>query len=362
MKNQASDPLDDGVLAVTDLEPMARERLPREVWDYLASGAGDQRTLDQNIEAWQSPPFAPKVMMGLVAIDTSIALLGRSLPHPILFAPTALQTNYHPDGEAATMRAAARTGTTYIQSTLSGVPLDQIGAIARSAPTEDGDAAHWWFQTYLHHDRGFTRSLVESAIGAGAESIVLTVDSPLLGARDDDRRNGWGGMPDDGIRIHERILNPYLASDISWTDLDWLVDLVGDVPVLVKGVLRADDAVEAIEHGARGVIVSNHGARNLDTIVPTAVALPAIADAIGGRVPVLVDGGVRRGTDVARALCRGADAVLVGRPYVWGLATHGEAGVAHVAQILRAELAMAMGLVGAATTGELTPSLLWPPR
>jgi 4-hydroxymandelate oxidase len=362
MTTPVTDPLDDGVLAVTDLEPMARERLAREVWDYLACGAGDQRTIEQNIEGWQAPPFAPHVMTGLRDIDTSSTLLGRRMPHPILFAPTALQTNYHPDGEAATMRAAIRTGTTYVQSTLSGVPLDQLGDISRSAPAPDGEAAHWWFQTYLHHDRGFTRSLVESAVTAGSEAIVLTVDSPVLGARDNDRRNGWGAMPEDGIRIHERILNPFLASDISWADLDWLVDLVGDVPVLVKGVLRADDATEAIEHGAAGVIVSNHGARNLDTIVPTALALPAIADAVGGRATVLVDGGIRRGTDVARALCRGADAVLIGRPYIWGLATHGEAGVAHVAQILRAELAMAMGLVGATRIVELTPGLLWPPR
>jgi len=361
MTNATTDPLDDGIVAVRDFEPKAREVLSHDVWDYLACGAGDQQAINANIEAWQTPWLTPKVMTGLSGVDTSVQVIGRQLAHPILFAPTALQTNYHPDGEAATLRAAARTGTTYVQSTLSGVPIADLGQIAR-AGAEGADPAHWWFQTYLHHDRGFTASLVEAALAAGAEAVVLTVDSPAMGARDDDRRNGWGGMPDDGIRIHERVWNPYLASDISWADLDWLIDLVGDAPVLVKGVLRADDAVESVEHGAAGVIVSNHGARNLDTIVPTAVALPAIAEAVGDRASVLVDGGIRRGTDIVRALCRGADAVLVGRPYVWGLATHGEAGVAHVAEILRAEFAMAMALVGAATTADLKPGLLWPPR
>ena len=356
MTTEIPDPLADGILALKDLEPLAQQKLPREIWDYLACGAGDQQTIAENIEAWQRPWLAPKAFAGLDDVDTSVQLLGRDLTHPILFAPTALHTSYHPDGEAATMRGAARTGTTYVQSTLSGVPLDVLGGIGQEV------GAHWWFQTYLHRDRGFTRELVERALAAGAEAVVLTVDSPALGARDDDRRNGWGQMPDDGIRIHERIWNPYLDSSIAWSDLEWLVDLVGDVPVVVKGVLRADDAVASVDHGAAAVIVSNHGARNLDTIVPSAVALPPVVDAIGGRAPVLVDGGIRRGTDVLRALCRGADAVLVGRPYVWGLATHGEAGVAHVAEILRAELAMAMALVGAATTRELRPDLLWPAR
>lgn len=348
------DPLDDGIIAVRDLEPLARASVPSDAWAYLADGAGDQRSLAANAEAWQAPSFMPRVLTGLGGIDTSVHLLGRQCPHPILLAPTAFQSRYHPDGEAATMRAAMRTGTTYVQSSQTATPLAELGRIAQDAVSDGA----WWFQVYLHADRGQTRSVVEEALAAGAEALVLTVDSPSLGARDNDRRNGRALWPDDGIRIHERVWNPHLASDIAWSDLEWLVDVAGEIPVLVKGVLRADDATEVVEQGGAGVIVSNHGARNLDTIVATAHALPAITAAIGGRVPILVDGGIRRGTDVARALCLGADAVLIGRPYVWGLATHGEAGVAHVAEILRAELTMAMALLGAASTADLTSNLL----
>jgi 4-hydroxymandelate oxidase len=312
-----------------------------------------------NLDAWQSPAFAPRVLSGIDTIDTSVDLLGHRHLAPLLFAPTAFQSRYHPDGEVATMRAAAGTSTTYVQSSQSATPLTELGRIAREG--SDGPAS-WWFQVYLQAERGATRAVIDEALAAGAAALVLTVDSPALGARDNDRRNSRAMWPDDGVGIHERVWNPFIARDASWADLEWLADLAGDVPVLVKGVLRADDAVEVVAHGGAGVIVSNHGARNLDTIVPTATALPSIVAAIEGRVPVLVDGGIRRGTDIARALCLGADAVLVGRPYVWGLATHGEAGVAHVAQILRAELTQTMALLGAACIADLTPGLLWPPR
>ena len=349
----ARSPLDDGVIAVKDFESLARDNVAPHIWNYLSDGAGDQQALLENEVAWQEPWFAPKVMTGVTQVDTTVTINGQHLQHPILLAPTAMAMSYHPDGEAATMRAAVRTGTTYIQSTLSGVPIEELGNIAREG---GGD---WWFQVYLHRDRAFTQSLVEAALAAGASSLVLTVDSPALGARDNDRRHDWGQMPDDGISMHERVFNPFLDSAVGWSDLQWLRDLAGDVPVWVKGILRADDAVAAIDHGAAGVMVSNHGARNLDTIVPTAVALPSIVEAMDGRAPVVVDGGIRRGTDVLRALALGADAVMVGRPYIWGLASHGEAGVAHVVEILRAELQMAMALVGVDCVASVTEDILW---
>lgn len=354
----AHTPLDDGLMSVHDVQEQARAVIADDAWAYLVDGAGDQRSVMLNAEAWQTPAFAPRVMRGLPGVDTAVPLMGREHPHPIVLAPTAFQSRYHLDGEAATMRAAMATGSIYVQSSQSTTSLRGLGDIAARA----SDAGTWWFQVYLHHDRAMTQSLVSEAIAAGAEALVLTVDSPSLGARDNDRRNSQGLWPDDGVGIHERVWNPFLARDVAWTDLDWLVDIAGDVPVLVKGVLRPDDAAEAVERGAAGVVVSNHGGRNLDTVVPTALALPAVVAAVQSRVPVLVDGGIRRGTDVVRALCLGADAVLIGRPYVWGLATHGESGVAHVVEILRAELTMAMALLGAASVAELGPDLFWPPR
>lgn len=356
--NLSHDPLDDGVVAVRDFEALAHGRVDPDAWVYLADGAGDQRSVAANLDAWQSPPFAPRVLGGIDAIDTGVELLGQRHVAPLLLAPTAFQSRYHPGGEVATMRAAVATRTTYVQSSQSVTPLADLGKVAREA---GGAAGSWWFQVYVQADRQVTRAVVDEALAAGAQALVLTVDSPALGARDNDRRNSRAMWPDDGIGIHERVWNPFIARDASWADLEWLADLARDVPVLVKGVLRADDAVEVVAHGGAGVIVSNHGARNLDTIVPTGTALPSIVTAIEGRVPVLVDGGIRRGTDIARALCLGADAVLIGRPYVWGLATHGEAGVAHVAQILRAELTQTMALLGAASVADLTPALLWPP-
>jgi 4-hydroxymandelate oxidase len=349
----SSNPHDDGVVAVKDFQGLARAVVPEHLWNYLSDGAGEQQSLIENELAWQEPWFVPKVMAGLSEVDTSISLLGRTLEHPILFAPTAMAKSYHPEGEAATMRAAVRTSTTYIQSALSGVPLDELGAIASQG------SGSWWYQVYLHRDRSLTQSLVESAIAAGAQAVVLTVDSPTLGARDNDRRHDWGQMPDDGIAIHQRVFNPMLDSDFSWKDLEWLRALAADVPVWVKGILRADDAIAALDHGAVGVMVSNHGARNLDTIIPTAVALPRIVDAVASRAPIIVDGGIRRGTDIVRALALGADAVMIGRPYIWALASHGEDGVAYVAEVLRAELAMAMALVGVGSIKDLSTDILW---
>jgi isopentenyl diphosphate isomerase/L-lactate dehydrogenase-like FMN-dependent dehydrogenase len=350
---------------VRQLEQPARELMSEPIWNYVAGGAGDEHSLAWNEQAWQAIRLAPRVLVDVSALDTATVLLGHQLAHPIVVAPTAAQRNYHRDGERATRLGVDTTGGLAVMSTLGSTPLLEVGAAA------DGP---WWFQLYVQSDRAYTESLVHSAVAAGASALVLTVDTPLLGARDRDRR--LGGHTVDGLAPAilvdappsyeppvdpgpvERVYNRHLDPALTWDTLDWLVD-VSPVPVLAKGVLRSDDARRCLDHGVAGVVVSNHGARNLDTAQATAEALPGVVRAVDGQAAVLVDGGVRRGTDIAKALCLGADAVLLGRPAVWGLALDGAQGVQWVLETLWSELAMAMGLLGAPTLGDLTPDLLW---
>ncbi len=361
----ASGAVPDAVVSIADLEPLARATLSDLTWNYVAGGAADEISLDWNDAAWRDLRLAPRVLTDVSAIDTSLTLLGRDLAHPILVAPTAAHGQYHPDAEAATRRGAEAADALAIMSTLGSTAVADLGAAT------DGP---WWYQLYVQADRAFTASLVESAVDAGAEAFVLTVDTPLLGARDRDRRRG--GHTVDGMqppallgappsvvmpadpRPYQRVYNPHLDPSLTWEALEWLVDL-SPVPVLPKGVVRPDDAQRCVDSGAGGVIVSNHGARNLDTVVPTAEALPGVVHAVDGVVPVIVDGGIRRGTDVAKALILGADAVLVGRPAIWGLTVAGAEGVQWVIETLWTELAMAMGLLGAPTVDDLSADLVW---
>ncbi len=358
--------LPEDIVAVRDLERLAEDLLSERTWNYVAGGAADEVSLGWNDAAWRELRLAPRVLADVSRVDTSIELLGRTLAHPILVAPTAAHRQYHPEGEAAMLRGAGAAEALAVMSTLGSTPLAEVGASAEGP---------WWFQLYVQADRGFTARLVDDAVAAGATALVLTVDTPLLGARDRDRRTG--GHTVDGLqppalagaapsvvlpeepRPTERIYNPHLDPSLTWETLEWLVDM-SPVPVLAKGVVRADDAHHCVAAGAGGVIVSNHGARNLDTVVATAAALPGVARAVDGAVPVLVDGGIRRGTDIAKALILGADAVLVGRPTVWGLTVAGADGVQWVLETLWSELAMAMGLLGAARVDELTSDLIWP--
>jgi 4-hydroxymandelate oxidase len=351
-----------GAVNVCELEPLARARLTETANAYLAGGTGDEHTLRWNVDAWARIRLAPHVLVDVGSTDTRLQLLGHHLPAPILLAPTAAHRLFHPDGEIETVRGAAAADTLYIQSTLATVGVSEVGAAATGP---------WWFQVYLQRDRGFTRELVARGEDAGASALVLTVDLPVLGARDTDRRNSFALPPGmdyanlvgldavaDELPPARRVYNSRVDPTVTWADLDWLRS-VARVPVVVKGLLRPDDAVRAVDHGVDGLVVSNHGARNLDTVPATADALPRVVEAVRGRVPVLVDGGIRRGADVAKALMLGATAVLVGRPYVWGLAAHGADGVKLAVDLLRTELEMAMCLLGAPTLADLTDDLLW---
>jgi 4-hydroxymandelate oxidase len=363
----SGDPVDDGWVAVRQAQEWASERLDQSTWDYVRSGAGDEVTLLDNDRAWTRHRLLPHVMTDVSGLDTSIQLFTHLRSHPILTAPTATHTRYHPDGEIAAVRGAAAAEAITTISTLASQTVADIGSAAADC------GADWWMQVYVQRDRQQTWDLCSRAVAAGAGALVVTVDTPSLGARDLDKRNQFGAaagvtFPNidhhsviaDPTPAHRRIWNSHLANDLTAADITELRNRF-DVPVLVKGVLRADDARRAVDAGAQGVIVSNHGGRNLDSTPATADVLSSIVGAVresGSDVPVLVDGGIRRGTDVAVALCLGATAVLVGRPIIWGLVTYGQVGVTHVLDILRTEFEMAMALLGAGRVDQLSEDLL----
>jgi 4-hydroxymandelate oxidase len=303
-------------------------------------------------------------MTDVSSLDTRITLFDETLAHPILIAPTASHSRYHPDGERATLSGAAAADAIATMSTLASLPVADIGAHAADA------RGRWWMQVYLQRDRSISHDLLGQAVEAGARALVVTVDTPSLGARDRDKRNPFGAptgitfpnvpahtVEADATPTHRRMWNPHLANNVTAADITDLAHRY-PVPVLAKGILRPDDARRAVDAGAAGIIVSNHGGRNLDTAPATADVLSEIVSEVAGAVPVFVDGGIRRGTDIATALCLGASAVLIGRPIIWGLATYGAAGVTHAIDILRTELEMAMALLGATAIENLNSDLL----
>jgi len=338
-------------------EEAAASVLPADVADYYAGGSGEEETLEANRAAWHDFALRPSVLRDVSAVDTGVTLLGASLAAPILVAPTALHGLAHPDGEAATAAGAAAAGSLLVVSARSSVPIETV-ASATAGP--------WWFQAYAMRDAGLSDALIERAVRAGASALVLTGDTPYVGVK----ARSTPGVDPNALHLANLASGPGLAprsldsvlQDPSITEatIGRLAERHG-LPVLVKGVLRADDAERCIAAGAAGLLVSNHGGRQLDRAVPTAHALAEVVAAAGG-VPVLVDGGIRSGTDVLVALGLGATAVLVGRPVVWGLAADGADGVERCLRALREDLAHVLALAGATSPGDLPAGLVRPRR
>lgn len=351
-------------LNLAELEPLARAALSPVAFDYYASGSDDEVTLRRNQEAFRELALAYRVLVDVSTVSPRTEVLGCAVPAPILLAPTAFHRLAHPDGELATVRAAGAHGAITILSTLSTTRVEEV-LEAATAPV--------WFQLYVYKDRGATRELVARVEAAGVRALVLTVDAPVLGRRERDIRNRFALPP--GLRVENlhgargEVSRPVAESGLAayfselldprltWDDVAWLRGLTR-LPILVKGVVRADDAVRAVGAGAAGIVVSNHGGRQLDTAPATIEVLPRIAEAVDGRAELLLDGGVRRGTDALKALALGARAVLLGRPILWGLALAGQAGVAEVLGMLRRELELAMALCGCPTIAAITPDLI----
>ena len=346
----------DEFVNVGDFERVAAEKLDAGVAGYFFGGAGDELTLRENVSAWGHWRLRPRALAGLNEWRTGAEVLGGDVSVPVLVAPVAYQGLVDPEGELAMARASAAEGTVMCLSTLA---TNRPRPVAEAAP-----GGRRWFQLYCFQDEGITRALMDEAVECGFEAIVVTVDAPRGGNRERDRRTGFKIPEEIGVPSIEAALGPGRAVTIEETfDLmepalswDTLAELAAEcrVPVLVKGIVTAEDAALAVEHGAAGIVVSNHGGRQLDRCVATADALPEVVDAVEGRAAVLVDGGIRRGVDVAIALALGAEAVLVGRPALWGLAVGGEAGVRGVLEVLRAELELTLALCGCASPAELT--------
>jgi isopentenyl diphosphate isomerase/L-lactate dehydrogenase-like FMN-dependent dehydrogenase len=353
-------------LNLHDLEPLAKEKLPAPIFDFIAGGAEDEVTLRANRAAFEAITFRPRFMVDVSKIDTSTTVLGQALASPVMLAPVALQKLVHPEGEMASARAAKSAGTVQILSTMSSVSIEDVAAAA------DGPK---WFQLYRYGDRGVSERLVKRAEAAGFSAVCLTVDVPRLGRRERDYRHAvqfpsdvmpinfmhefdMSSMPEDSRGgALSALVASLMDQTVSWDTLGWLKSITA-LPVIVKGILTPEDAVLAADQGAAAIVVSNHGGRQLDSSPATAAVLAEIVDAVGDRVDVIVDSGVRRGTDVLKALALGAKAVLIGRPYIWGLAVDGEAGVAQVLSLLRIELEWAMALCGVTSVNDVTRSLV----
>lgn len=349
------------VAALADYEPLARERMSDGAWAYMAGGSGDEWTLRENTAAFARLPLRSRVLRDMSGATTRVTLFGTELAAPILLAPVAFQTLVHPHGELATAIAAGALDTAMVVSTQASMTLESIAQEA---------AGPLWFQLYIQPDRDFTASLVRRAEEAGYRALVVTVDAPVNGLRNREQRAGFAlpagieavnlqGMRGLPPPLPEALLfgTPLLETAARWADLEWLRGITR-LPILLKGIVDAEDARRAIASGIDGIIVSNHGGRALDGVPATIDLLPGVADAVAGAVPVLMDGGIRRGNDVLRALALGASAVLVGRPFIFALAAAGAPGVAHVLRMLRAELELAMALTGCADVASIDRSVL----
>ena len=356
----------DPLLNVADYAEAARHALAKDVLDYYEGGALDEITLRDNTAGWEKLKLHYRVLAGVGPREIRTSVLGQPISMPIGIAPTAFHRLACAEGEIAAAKAAKSAGTLFILSSLSNTAMEAVFAQAASPR---------WFQLYIYKDKEITRALVQRAEAAGAEAIVLTVDAPGLGTRERDARNkftlppglavenlaplGKGTMPDaqgSGLAAYVR---DNFKSDLSFEDLNWLCDCTR-LPVVVKGVSRADDASKIAERGAKAIVVSNHGGRQLDTAPPTCEVLPYVVEAVGDHCEVYVDGGIRRGSDVVKAIALGARAVMIGRPILWGLCVQGEQGATHVLEIFCRELDEAMLLCGCTTLGDISRWLFAP--
>jgi len=352
------------VVAVEDYEKLARDRLSPQAWAYYSGGAADELTATWNSTAFQRLKLNSRVLGTFEGGGTGLTLFGQNFAHPILLAPTAHHKLADPDGEIATVVGAIGAKAGMVVSTEADFTLEEIAAQARDP---------LWFQLYIQHDRDFTADLVRRAEVAGYSALVVTVDAPAHSLRNREQRAGYTSPKLSEHANLRGLHTTYVAHaelgeslmfagflDVAprWADIAWLRTITS-LPIVLKGIMTPEDALTAIEHGADGIIVSNHGGRVLDTVPASIDALPAVVKAVAGKVPVLVDGGIRRGTDVLKALALGASAVLVGRPYLYGLAVAGPAGVAHVLHLLRCEFEVAMVLTGCRTLSDIGPQVIW---
>lgn len=354
------------LINIADVEAVAMRKMPRASFDYYAGGAEDERTLARNRAAMDRWVLLHRVLVDVSKPDLSTTFLGAPVTMPIALAPAAFHKLAHPEGERATARAAGNAGVLMTASTIASVPLEGI-AEAATGPL--------WFQLYVYKDRDLARDLVERAERSGYRALMLTVDTPILGRRERDFRNGFtlpggvtmanfdaygdlykrwnfpGGM---AARVHD-----LMDQSLTWDTVSWLRS-ISRLPIVLKGIVRADDARRALDAGVDAIVVSNHGGRQIDGGEATILALPDVVEAVAGQLEVYVDGGFQRGSHILKALALGARGVLIGRPYLWGLAAGGEPGVGRVLEILRGELTMAMALAGAPRLVDIDRSLVRP--
>ena len=346
------------LFSLPQYEERARTLVSVPAWEYYDQGCADDLTVRWNREAFQRLRLESRVMVDVETIDTSTRLLGRTLPHPILLAPAAAHMLVHPEGEVATARGAGAASAIMVLSTNANCSVEAVAAAATQP---------LWFQLYVNRDRAIARDLIERVERAGCQALCVTLDQPVIYARDRVGRHADAlrtlPLPNIPAPIPGGLTQTSASRtrSLTWKDLDWFRS-VTKLPVVLKGVMHPDDAERAVQAGADAIIVSNHGGRALDGVAATIDAVPRVADRVAGRMPVLMDGGIRRGGDVLKALARGANAVLIGRPYLYGLAVDGSAGVQHIVEILRREFETAMALTGRTTIAQIDRTVLWPDR
>ena len=349
----------DDCFTLPEIETVARARVSADVYEWIAGGGGDQNTVKWNREAYSRIRLRPHYLVDVSKVDTRITVFGQELPFPILLAPTGAHKLFHPEGELATIRGAGAASAAAVVSSASTVPIDEVVRNA-SSPV--------WSQLFIKPDHALTQEIVERDQAAGCRALCVTVDDPITAVRDwtrraakglphVDRPAGPGGSSAKFVPGGDHY-EPIRPDKVTWESVEWLRS-IAKVPVLLKGILNPEDADRAVKAGASGLLVSNHGGRQLDTVPATIEALPRVVESVNGRIPVLVDGGIRRGTDVLKALANGASAVLIGRPYLYGLTVGGAAGVARSVNILRAEFENAMALAGCPSIAKIDRALLW---